>query len=229
MAALKKLAAATARVLRDGAAIEVPAAELVPGDVVLLEAGNVVPADLRLVERMVLKIEEAALTGESVPVEKRTEPVAEADLAARRSPQHGLQGARSSTYGRGRGHRRGHRHGRPSSARSRRCSRTTSEVKTPLQKRLGEFGQQARDRRARHLRGGVRLRRAARRAGRAHVPHRGEPRRGGDPRGAAGGGHHLARARRAQDGEAERADPAPAGGGGARARSPTSAPTRPAR
>ena len=66
MAALKQLAAATARVLRDGAVTDLPASDLVPGDVVLLEAGNVIPADLRLFESVVLKTEEAALTGESV-------------------------------------------------------------------------------------------------------------------------------------------------------------------
>src|SRR5262245_42680661 len=73
MAALKKLAAATARVLREGVVAEIPAGDLVRGDVVVLEAGNVIPADLRLFESVVLKTEEAALTGESVPVEKRTD------------------------------------------------------------------------------------------------------------------------------------------------------------
>ncbi len=71
MAALKKMAAPNARVIRDGSIQDVPSRELVPGDVVLLEAGNYVPADLRLAEAVNLKVEEAALTGESVPVEKR--------------------------------------------------------------------------------------------------------------------------------------------------------------
>jgi Ca2+-transporting ATPase len=70
LAALKKLAAPEAQVLRDGKRISVPAPELVPGDVVFLEAGNYIPADIRLVEAVNLKIEEAALTGESLPVEK---------------------------------------------------------------------------------------------------------------------------------------------------------------
>ena len=56
--------------IRDGKTVSVKAAELVPGDVVILEAGNYVPADLRLVSTASLKIEEAALTGESVPSEK---------------------------------------------------------------------------------------------------------------------------------------------------------------
>ena len=75
LAALKRTAAPTARVMRDGEIREVPAAELVPGDLVLLEAGNAVPADLRLVETASLRVDEAALTGESVPGAKRAEEV----------------------------------------------------------------------------------------------------------------------------------------------------------
>jgi Ca2+-transporting ATPase len=71
LAALKKLAAPEARVIREGQRMAVPARELVPGDVVLLEAGNYVPADMRLIESVNLRVEEAALTGESVPTEKR--------------------------------------------------------------------------------------------------------------------------------------------------------------
>ncbi len=70
LAALKKLAAPEADVVRDGLRQTVPARELVPGDVVVLEAGNYIPADLRLLETYNLRIEEAALTGESVPVQK---------------------------------------------------------------------------------------------------------------------------------------------------------------
>jgi Ca2+-transporting ATPase len=70
LAALKKMAAPEAHVLRDGKRLTVPAANLVPGDIVLLEAGNFVPSDLRLVEALNLRAEEAALTGESVPVQK---------------------------------------------------------------------------------------------------------------------------------------------------------------
>lgn len=68
--ALKSMSSPLARVRRDGHVKEVDSKELVPGDVVLLEAGDVVPADMRLLEASSLKIEEAALTGESVPVEK---------------------------------------------------------------------------------------------------------------------------------------------------------------
>ncbi|WP_425454029.1 cation-translocating P-type ATPase [Companilactobacillus insicii] len=68
--ALKKMSTPHANVLRDGDTITIKSTELVPGDIVLLEAGDVVPADLRLMESNSLKIEESALTGESVPVEK---------------------------------------------------------------------------------------------------------------------------------------------------------------
>ena len=68
--ALKDMSSLLARVRRDGHVTEIDSKELVPGDVVLLEAGDVVPADMRLLEAASLKIEEAALTGESVPVEK---------------------------------------------------------------------------------------------------------------------------------------------------------------
>ncbi len=76
IAALRQLAAAQAQVLRDGQPQPVPASMLVPGDIVLLEAGNQIPADLRLLEAAQLKVDESTLTGESVTVEKRTEALA---------------------------------------------------------------------------------------------------------------------------------------------------------
>ena len=78
--ALKELSAPTARVMRGGEILRVPARELVRGDLVLLESGDRVPADLRLVAVNGLAVEEAALTGESVPVSKRAEPIAAADV-----------------------------------------------------------------------------------------------------------------------------------------------------
>ncbi|MGB9803021.1 calcium-transporting P-type ATPase, PMR1-type [Desulfofundulus sp.] len=75
MEALKELTAPEARVIRGGVEQKIPAATLVPGDVVLLEAGDRVPADLRLLEAVNLEIEESALTGESAPVRKGVEPI----------------------------------------------------------------------------------------------------------------------------------------------------------
>jgi len=70
LAALKKMASPEAHIVRDGKRVTVPSSELVPGDVVFLEAGNFIPADLRLVEAVNLRVEEAALTGESLPIQK---------------------------------------------------------------------------------------------------------------------------------------------------------------
>src|SRR6478735_8274639 len=75
LAALQKMLKEIARVRRDGVAVEIDAAELVPGDVVLFEAGNRVPADGRLLVAATLEIDEAPLTGESTPVLKHAEPV----------------------------------------------------------------------------------------------------------------------------------------------------------
>ncbi len=80
LAALKKLAAPEAQVLRDGSRRSLPGPELVPGDIVFIEAGNFVPADLRLLEAVNLRLEEAALTGESVPVQKDADLRLEADV-----------------------------------------------------------------------------------------------------------------------------------------------------
>ena len=76
LAALQEMSAAQSKVIRDGKQISLHSSELVPGDIVLLEAGDAVPADCRVLESASMKIEEAALTGESVPVEKHTDPIA---------------------------------------------------------------------------------------------------------------------------------------------------------
>ena len=73
--ALQEMSAAQSKVIRDGRIVQLPSSELVPGDVVLLEAGDSVPADCRVIESASMKIEEAALTGESVPVEKHAEQI----------------------------------------------------------------------------------------------------------------------------------------------------------
>ncbi|MBW2376985.1 MAG: cation-translocating P-type ATPase, partial [Deltaproteobacteria bacterium] len=99
--ALKEMAAPTVTVIRDGQEIELPARELVPGDLILLRAGDKVAADARLVESVNLQADEAALTGESVPVEKNTEPLDGEDLAlGDRSNM--VFGGTIATYGRGR-------------------------------------------------------------------------------------------------------------------------------
>ena len=80
LAALKKMSAPNAQVIRDGLQTTIPGRELAPGDVVLLEAGNYVPADMRLITSVNLKVEEASLTGESVPVEKNAGAVLDKDI-----------------------------------------------------------------------------------------------------------------------------------------------------
>ena len=86
MAAIRGMLAPRAAVLRDGVRISVPGADLVPGDIVLLEPGDKVPADLRVLEARGLAAQEAILTGESVPVDKVVGPVpADAALGDRRS------------------------------------------------------------------------------------------------------------------------------------------------
>jgi Ca2+-transporting ATPase len=98
--ALRKMAAPTATVLRDGEEVEIPARELVPGDVVLLQAGDKIPADIRLIEAINLQIEEAALTGESVPVEKHVDALDKPDLALGDRKNMAYAGT-AATYGRG--------------------------------------------------------------------------------------------------------------------------------
>lgn len=99
--ALRQMAAPTATVLRDGKEVEIPARDLVPGDVVLLRAGNKIPADVRLIEAVNLQIEEAALTGESVPVEKHAAALANGELALGDRKNMAYAGT-AATYGRGR-------------------------------------------------------------------------------------------------------------------------------
>ncbi len=102
LAALKKLAAPDAQVLRDGARGSVPAYNLVPGDIVFLEAGNFIPADLRLLEAINLRVEEASLTGESLPVQKNAATVLEKNVPLGDRKNTAFMGT-VVNYGRGRG------------------------------------------------------------------------------------------------------------------------------
>ena len=138
MEALKRLAAGVARVVRDGAVAEIAAAQLVPGDTVLLEAGNFVPADLRLVESAMLRIEEAALTGESMPVDKDIAALADGEIALGDRRNMAYKGT-IVVYGRGRGIV-------IATGMQTELGRIASllsgkpEGKTPLQRRLTDFG-----------------------------------------------------------------------------------------
>jgi Ca2+-transporting ATPase len=99
--ALKQMAAPTAAVLRDGVEVKIPARDLVPGDVVILHTGDRVPADGRLLEAVNLQVEEAALTGESVPVEKHVRALENEDLAIG-DRKNMVYAGTAVTYGRGR-------------------------------------------------------------------------------------------------------------------------------
>ncbi len=139
IAALKKMAAPSALVVRGGRSLNIPASELVPGDIVLLEAGRVVPADMRLIEAARLKVEEAALTGESVPIEKHEQVLKEKDLPLGDRKNMVYNGT-FVTYGRGRAVV-------VATGMDTELGRIAAmlqqeeEVKTPLQKRLAAFGQ----------------------------------------------------------------------------------------
>jgi len=100
--ALKKMAAPNAQVIRDGRQTSIPGREIVAGDIVLLEAGNYVPADLRLVESVNLKIEEASLTGESLPVEKNAGVVLDSEIPLGDRKNTAFMST-LITYGRGKG------------------------------------------------------------------------------------------------------------------------------
>ena len=99
--ALREMAAPTATAVRAGEDLEIPARELVPGDIVLLRTGDRIPADLRLIQSVNLKVEEAALTGESVAVDKHDAPLANADLPLGDRRNMAFAGT-AATYGRAR-------------------------------------------------------------------------------------------------------------------------------
>jgi len=137
MLALKKMSSTKARVLRDGSATYIDSAELVPGDLVHLEAGNAVPADIRITDSKSLRIEEAALTGESQPSDKTDGPLEADELPIGDRTNMAYKGT-FVTYGRGSGVvvATGMRTelGRIASMLQE------SEVLTPLQQRMASFG-----------------------------------------------------------------------------------------
>lgn len=102
LAALKKMSAPNAQVIRDGAALTVASSEVVPGDLVVLETGDYIPADVRLVKSINLKVEEAALTGESVPVDKHADATLQGDIGLGDQINSGFMST-IITYGRGTG------------------------------------------------------------------------------------------------------------------------------
>jgi len=138
MAALKRLAIPTVRVRRGGEVKEVNSVDLVPGDVVLLDAGSRVPADGRLIRSVNLRIEEAALTGESVPVEKHTGPLAGEGIPIGDRTNMVFMGT-TATYGRGEAVITGT--GMDTElGHIADLLQTVSEEKTPLQRRMAELG-----------------------------------------------------------------------------------------
>ena len=100
MAALKKLSVPLVNVRRGGGIHPIPATALVPGDIVMLEAGGILPADIRVIESANLRIQEAALTGESEPIEKHSDPIPEEKIPLGDHLNMGYMGTQI-TYGRG--------------------------------------------------------------------------------------------------------------------------------
>ncbi len=138
MAALKRMTEAGASVLRDGRVETISAAKLVPGDIVLLEAGNLVPADLRIVETARIKIDESALTGESVALEKQTIAVEATDLPL--GDRH-CMAYKGTTIVHGRGRGLVVATGMQSElGKIAALISGAGEAKTPLQNRLAHFG-----------------------------------------------------------------------------------------
>jgi len=137
MEALSKMASPYAVVIRENKIKKIPAEELVPGDIVLLEAGDIVPADIRLLEAYQLKIDESPLTGESVPVLKQVEPILEKNVPISERKNMAFKGT-LVTNGRGKGVV-------VATGMSTELGKIAKmvqeeETKTPLQKRLADFG-----------------------------------------------------------------------------------------
>ncbi len=134
---LKKMAAPEAQVMRDGQRVTIRARDLVPGDVVVLEAGTMIPADLRLLESAQLRMDESSLTGESVPVEKRSELALPAETGLADRTNCAFLGT-TVVYGRGRGLVVGTGGNTQLGEIAEMIEEEQGE--TPLQRKLEEFG-----------------------------------------------------------------------------------------
>jgi Ca2+-transporting ATPase len=137
MEALKQMAASNASVLREGKAVDIPATDIVPGDVVMLEAGNIIPADIRFFETHQIKVDESALTGESQNVEKNPSELPEGDYSLGDRINMGFKGT-FITNGRALAYV-------VATGMNTELGRIaqmiqTNETVTPLQKRLAAFG-----------------------------------------------------------------------------------------
>ena len=136
--ALKEMASPHAKVLRDGVVQEIASSDVVPGDIVMLEAGDYVPADVRLLESINLKIDESALTGESVPVEKDADAILPEDAGLGDRINCGYMGT-MITYGRGRG-LVAHTGMETQMGNIAEMLNESTDEATPLQKKLDSLG-----------------------------------------------------------------------------------------
>ncbi|NLY67312.1 MAG: calcium-translocating P-type ATPase, SERCA-type [Tissierellia bacterium] len=136
--ALREMTSPTAKVIRNGYLDVIPTSSLVPGDLVVLEAGDIVPADIRLIECSNLKVDEASLTGESVPVDKNSEVFYENDVPLG-DRQNVVYMGTTITYGRGRGIVVNTGHDTEIGKIAEKIQAYDEEM-TPLQKKLNELG-----------------------------------------------------------------------------------------